>query len=389
MVEPQPQDPRPCCRHRNFPLVAYEKLMAGLPRTKGLKTDEERRRHILENMLYMVELNGNNVRLMKKIFGGDQYKLNIVKGDFLEDKTHKKLLNMLGTKELKFDLVMGNPPYNKNKEVDINGKGRQGVPIWHLFIEQSLKMLRSSSYLVFINPPGWRRPESKQSTFKGMYNQMTKENQMIYIKMFSIHDGEKYFDSNTKMDICLLKKENGSKPTIIEDEANKLHRINIFEYPWLPNQCIHDVFELFAKGNEEHVKVIWDTSYGTYKQNKWVSSEPSFTHKYKLVHSTTTNIPVLWYSSTNDNGHYGIKKVIFGLTGTKGAFYDDNGSFATTQQAMSIPVCSKKDGLELSRYLQSESFQRIFNACIWSGYAIEWKTFLMFRNGFWKNQPKI
>jgi hypothetical protein len=124
----------------NFPLIAFELLMQGLK--DKIKNTERRKKHILENMLYMVELNGNNVRLMNKIFNGKKYKLNIVKGDFLQDKTHDKLKKLTGMSELKFDLVMGNPPYQLGKNSNFYVK----------FIEKSSQILFKKALLVFLTP---------------------------------------------------------------------------------------------------------------------------------------------------------------------------------------------------------------------------------------------
>ena len=46
----------------NFPVVAYYKLMESLK--SELPSDKQRSRHIIENMLYMVELNPVNVRVI-------------------------------------------------------------------------------------------------------------------------------------------------------------------------------------------------------------------------------------------------------------------------------------------------------------------------------------
>ena len=43
----------------NFPIAVYLKLMEGLKIT--ISNDEDRKKHILENMLYMSELNKKNV----------------------------------------------------------------------------------------------------------------------------------------------------------------------------------------------------------------------------------------------------------------------------------------------------------------------------------------
>jgi predicted helicase len=63
----------------NFPVVVYLRLMDGLKPV--IKNDEKRRKHILENMLYMSELTPKNVFICKKIFCSNTYKLNINEGD--------------------------------------------------------------------------------------------------------------------------------------------------------------------------------------------------------------------------------------------------------------------------------------------------------------------
>ena len=54
-----------------FAVWAFYRLMVGL---RGAITDEEeRRKHIVENMLYMAELNGVNVDICKTIFSFINY----------------------------------------------------------------------------------------------------------------------------------------------------------------------------------------------------------------------------------------------------------------------------------------------------------------------------
>ena len=84
----------------NFSICVYLRLMKGL--RKEIKSRKERKKHILENMIYMCELNPKNVMLCKMIMGGRRwtiknetdegwdfeeemdYNLNIYEGDFLE-----------------------------------------------------------------------------------------------------------------------------------------------------------------------------------------------------------------------------------------------------------------------------------------------------------------
>jgi hypothetical protein len=121
----------------NFLIIVYQRLMRELD-----IPEEERSKHILENMLYMSELDAENVKKCKKIFGE---KLNIYEGDTLE-------MTNSG-----FDVILGNPPYNKNgiSSCKNKAKGKKRETLWDKFVEKSLEWLKPNGYLVFITPLNW------------------------------------------------------------------------------------------------------------------------------------------------------------------------------------------------------------------------------------------
>jgi SAM-dependent MidA family methyltransferase len=91
----------------NFMIAVYLRLMESLKTT--IKDDNKRKKHILENMLYMSELNKKNVYVLKQIFDiNNKYKLNIYNGDTL-NLDIKKTFKLDG-----FDVIVGNPPYQEN-----------------------------------------------------------------------------------------------------------------------------------------------------------------------------------------------------------------------------------------------------------------------------------
>jgi hypothetical protein len=113
----------------NFMIILYKRLMQGL---LCIQNDDDRQTHILENMLYMCEINENSVAILNRIFCGDKYKLNIYVGDTLQ-------MNMTD----KYDVVIGNPPYQ--------GSGRKKIYID--FIKNILTTkLKEDGYLLFITP---------------------------------------------------------------------------------------------------------------------------------------------------------------------------------------------------------------------------------------------
>jgi type I restriction-modification system DNA methylase subunit len=113
----------------NFPMKVYERLLKDLPNSYdgpvGKYSDEKgKKRHILKNMLYMVELNPRNVKIARKIFGS---KANICCANFLEEESKWK--NAFGVET--FDVIVGNPPYNDN------GVGKGGGVLWKEFVFKS------------------------------------------------------------------------------------------------------------------------------------------------------------------------------------------------------------------------------------------------------------
>ena len=127
----------------SFGYYIYKKLMEGL---KCCIIDEgERRRHILENMLYLNEIRERNIATIKKIFRSNVYDLNIYEGDFLEWDCN-----------IKFDVIIGNPPFS-----NLSTERSNGNTCWSKFVDKLLTLLQDSGYLSLIHPPGWRKPSTK------------------------------------------------------------------------------------------------------------------------------------------------------------------------------------------------------------------------------------
>jgi hypothetical protein len=368
----------------NFPLIAFEKLMVGL---KGkIPQEAMRKKHILENMLYMVELNGNNVRLMKKIFGGDKYKLNIVKGDFLEDKTHKKLLNMLGTKELKFDLVMGNPPFQSLRQ---ERGGKSGQKIWQPIVYASYEMLNMKGLMTFIHPRGWRKPDAKSN--KSLFMAL-RECQMFYLVIRNEHQGKQMFGASAAVDWYVLQKTPITKCTVVNDEHEKIYRLNLKGIPFIPNFKMVDLCPLLTSDEKQTVDFIYDSStYHTQSKKHILSATQTYEHIHKVVHVTKSkngvhDNDIMWINKEGfDRGQnmFGIRKVIFSISGFNNVIFDEKGEYGMTQNCMAFVVNSKREGLLLSSYLLSERFQEIVKATMWGGSYIDYRMFRFFKRQFW------
>lgn len=107
-------------------------------------------------------------------------------------------------------------------------------------------------------------------------------------------------------------------------------------------------------------------------------------YKYPIIHSTPKAGARYVWSNRNDNGFFGIKKVIFGDSSINNPILDMKGKFGMTQHAMAICIDNKDEGDKIIKTITTEKFQNILDACLWSSFAIEWNIFSDFVKDFHK-----
>lgn len=139
----------PAVGNGRFMIVLFHRLMSGL--SSVIKDEELRRKHIIEEMLYMSELRKENITKCRQLFYGDKYKTNIYHGNTLK-------LNPVEEWNIEtFDIVLGNPPYNHRGIRSSSGSmlGSKNKTIWPEFVTYACKVLRKNGYLVYITPVSW------------------------------------------------------------------------------------------------------------------------------------------------------------------------------------------------------------------------------------------
>jgi len=146
----------------NYPIAIYYKLMDGLK--VKIPNEQERKKHIIEKMLYMGELNKKNCFVLKQIFNlNNDFKLNLYEGNTLEVDIKK----VFG--KTKFDIIIGNPPYNE----ELTKSGAK--PLYNKFIEY---YVNKCDYLTFIVPSRWFAGGKGLDKFREM---MLKRKDIVYI----------------------------------------------------------------------------------------------------------------------------------------------------------------------------------------------------------------
>jgi len=371
----------PCCGKGNFVLGIFDRFYKGL---EEMYPDEIERCHIImTECIYYADLTALNVFITTEIMkchvqsycGLDEidYDFNNYIGNTLELNIKDKW-NIIG-----FNKIGGNPPYNSS------GDTSTGNTIWQDFTKKSLnEWLMPNGYLLFVHPPGWRKPNTERGKFTKMFDLMTKQNQMLYLEIHGIKDGQKVFNCGTRYDWYLIEKTNQYKNTIIVDEDGKQNEINLSELSWVPNSNILEINKILAKNDGERCPIMYDrTAYGADKKDR-VSSKETQEFKYPCVHSTPKAGIRYMYSKVNDRGHFGVSKVIFGESGIYKPVIDMEGKYGMTHGAMAIKVDNLEEATNISKVIESDKFDKIIQSCIFSSFRIDWNIFKEFKKDFWK-----
>jgi len=352
----------------NFPLVVIYKLMKGLEQWEP--DPNKRYKHIIENMIYVCELQPKNSFMYLSLVDPiDDLAVNLYCGSFLDDGFDKHKREVWNVD--KFDIVMGNPPYNGAE------KGG-GNSLWDKFIRKVLKnILSDNGHLLFVNPSAWRKPPSPRSKTRDLWKLMTSDNQLKYLEIHSSKDGQKVFNAGTRYDLYLIERAKKYENSIIIDELGEENIIDCDEWLFMPNYNIDKVRNILGDGAD----IIFDRSM--YASDKDITSnEKDEEYKYELIHSTPKK-GIRYMYSNEIIGHFGVPKVIFGESGINHVVIDMEGKYGITNSSMGIKVDSLEDAEKLKEYLLND-FSDIIKGCMWGNFRIDWRLFKYLKKEFWK-----
>jgi hypothetical protein len=225
-----------------YPIMVIYKLMNGL---KDWEPDDEKRyKHIVENMIYVAELQPKNMFLyMCAVDPFDKYKLNVYTGSFLEKEFDYHMKTVWNIN--RFDIVIGNPPYNKS----IEGSGTNAGSIYDEFVSKSIKY---TDRLLFVIPLKWSN---------NSYREFRKEVLSFGIdKLVILKEGDKVFSTTGVGEICFLSLFNSSKSFLISEIDTKFKDLNSFSIQIEDNIKILEEGFIFSDTHLNILKKIYNKS---------------------------------------------------------------------------------------------------------------------------------
>jgi len=326
----------PCCGCGNFFLVIYFKLL------KYHDTE-----HILNNMLYFNDINNERMEVVKRIFEGNKYDLNITQLDFTTYKSYEK-----------FDLVVANPPYAKLLS---NGKrASKNHNMIGTFINKTLELLKNKGFMLYITPDNWMSFADRNT----LISKLTS----MQIHYINIHIAKKkYFKKvGSSFTWYLIENTPSYKSIEIEGVWNKKEytdtvKSEVRKYiPLFYNNHIQSILNKTIDCSNKKFKVETSSDLHKYTKKKFISKDRDKIYKYKLIHTPTQTV----WSSKPHKFQEGYK-VFISTTSYYKTFIDDCGM---TQSIAFIRCENEETAKKISKVLSHPLYVLINNICRYGNF---------------------
>ena len=319
-----------------FMILIYQRLMKGL--SKWEPNERKRSDHIIENMLFMVEINKTNCKICRNLFGE---KVNLLCIDFLHDLKFKNL-----KADDTFDCIVGNPPFQDDYGLSEKGKRINGGKnkLYERIFLKAYSMLKHHGYLSFIVP---------DNIFSGNGSECYQVLLKNDVPFISFNPSNQTFFPGIQQYICyfiLNKISTKSNFTIVEsDNTNKI-KIHLEDRPVNPIRNWSNHSEKLVKKfvSNERNQVVYNRgkNLNSYKGTKY----PVIYTPIKTLH--TNNIDLA--------AGFGKKKAIVFSISTDLAFkMDYSGKFGAGPNTFYIPFETVVQGKRLETFLNSKDYKQL------------------------------
>lgn len=335
--------------HGNYSLCLFFILFISLSET--IPDEKERKIHIIENMIYMIEVNEENILHIREKFGN---KSNIFNMDYLEWNT-----------ELRFDFIIGNPPYNCNgvKKVPTKTnvcKKTDGETIWCEFIKKNISLLKEDGIMNVLIPSIWMKPDKA-----GMYDVLLKY-QITRLHAFNASETNKIFGFNVQTPICyflLTKRANIGKIELYDGIRNNYEDFVLIKNIPIP-LCFPSIVNKFLMLTNIYGKL---DVIKTNMPRKGIQLKDAYSLDYPFKNVNTTILnkskePELQLKYSNDVlVFHGVPKIIMAHKMYGFPFIDRDGSYGISARDNYIIINKTLEEMEIiHEFLSTELILFLF-----------------------------
>lgn len=335
-----------------FFLVLYDRLMKELK--DAIPSPQNRSNHIIKEMLYAIEINNNNVKFIKKIFGSD---LNIYKGDALKIDRLSSIFSNLEN----VDVVVGNPPFEKRGYI-IDEMHNKSISLWTQFVYKSFtQWLNKSGCMGMVLPPTWRKPSSNRSSTFGLWELLSPH--ISWLEMYDRKSSTQFFNDliHINIDLLFLCKSFHNKKAHVKSIHNEITKEYLYKWPFLPNGHLKFWKNWLNKDNNNTMGFIYSAS--AYHNMSNITNHKTSKYKFPIVHAIHHDGEVVYkYSNKRKKeGGFGLSKLIFnGYGAWNPPILDMDGKYGMSNVVYGIPINNIVYGKNLLELFSREDVLKLF-----------------------------
>ena len=243
---------------------------------------------------------------------------------------------------MKFDVVVGNPPY-QNKEENADSA------LWLRFVNKGMEHLSANGKLVFITPTSWVGKQS--NTKKADWSSFTDNHVELY-KVLNRAEKEQHFGGvGSSFGYYILSKGSGLTKIVFEDGSSANYQL-VAKEP-LPNTITKTSFSIHQKiANVK--KLQFESSFKFHSQVLKKKGIVSDVKSGAFKHTTYFSHNLIRYTSEKQDIYSDIKVMIPNVGTIANAWVSSNCNL--TEDVTFVKVNSILDGENLVSILKSKLF---------------------------------
>jgi len=333
----------PACGRGRFLFKIKERLMKS-----GFDEKE-----IIEH-LYGIDIDPKSVYLTQALIDpkGLCEKSNIYLADTLNDFPEE-------LKDMKFDIVIGNPPYqdgNSNEEAN---------KLWPKFIKIGMDILNDGGILSMITPQSWMLPTADVGKGKSgihIFKDVFQPNNLIFANINSDDIKNKYFPKvGSTFSWYICKKESYKGSTILVTHTG-IQNVSISGLHGLPKICSSESISINKK------MVSHDSVFEFIDQNHNLNGneqeQQDDIYKYRCFH--THGNGVTWRYGDHENPYIKTPKVLITMSGKYEAVYNYEDGFSN--MCVALVLNTEKEALNAVSLFNSSLYRFYIDSNKFSGF---------------------
>ena len=251
--------------------------------------------------------------------------------------------------DMKFDVVVGNPPYN-------NGVSNKGAgSLWPKFIDKSFELVKQGGHVCLVTPGTWMNNLTSRNWTSLMENNLTWVTQC-----------DSYFPGVGSTFVAWTATKNEYQGCTL---FNNKVQVNLMDYRMLPRDLdqLNLVRKLFDKAGKRYVFQT-DTQAGhstlAKKDPQKLSNKPKKSHPWRVV---KVGQELVWWQGREPE-NYHAPKVVLARTRSdvQPTYYD--GDVTTNDNGCYTLVKNKTEGASLVKLLNHDIYKYLLKTHKWVGF---------------------